>query len=892
MARAKKVSKENKEDTERDDSEDLKGGPGKYSRKLASFWDKSIKDSIEVNAKWYDRGDAIITRFRDDRKKSEQDALRRLNVLWSNFKILKPALYGRVPQPVCERRYLQHDPVGRTSAIILQRNTKFQIEINGFHTSIGRAVSDYLLPGRGTVWVRYEPEIGQGDSIPVQSQSGVEDGIDEIEKEFNDTEGEEAPETEKLESTGEQLLSEQAPVDYVAWKDFITMPARARTWDEVQAIAKRVYISKKEAKERFGDEIGGELRPDTTVNNSKAERATTSDTSIFHDLNERSIIIYEIWNKTDRKIYWISSGYEYLCDIKEDFLKLKKFFPVPEPISSTLTNDSLIPVPDYTEYEDQALQIDETTQRLALLTKACKLVGTYDASNGPLKRLLEDGVENELLPVDSWAVFAEKGGVKGGISFLPIDEIQKVIDTLTKVRQSLMQDLDLISGITDVQRGTTDSRETLGGLRLKNNNTGTRLSDRQNEVARFARDTVAIVAEIAAKHFADKTLIEASGILLDDDLQPKTILEDLMDQLADQKPPNPMMGHNGGPPMGALPGGMPPPPIGGPQPPQMLGAVGGPPTPPPGQMPMMGPPGAMQGMPALAPPMGAGMPGPMLPPSPMAPPPPMGGLMGMGPPPPPNPMMLIQERVQKSIDLLRKDVPLGYRIEIETDSTIFADAAQERKDATEFITASTQFLGQAAELAQTMPEAVPLFGRMLQWGVRKFRVGRDLEGAIDRFVEKMDKKVKQIARNPQKNPEQIKAEAEQKSNEMKLQQIAAQGEAAKQKTQMEQQAQAANDARDFQKQQQEDARDAEISKMEIANKQQESQMLIAQKQREMDMQMAMKEREHQINMEALERQAIFDQQAHEHKLEQLKLQAQEKAKARAEKAKQPKKASK
>ena len=121
-----------------------------------------------------------------------------------------------------------------------------------------------------------------------------------------------------------------------------------------------------------------------------------------------------------------------------------------------------------------------------MLTKACKVAGTYDAQNTALKRLLDEDMENMLVPVDNWAVHAEKGGIQGGISFLPLKEIQAVIATLQEARQTCMQDLDLVTGINDVMRGTTDSRETLGGIRLKNNNTGTRLSERQQDVARLA----------------------------------------------------------------------------------------------------------------------------------------------------------------------------------------------------------------------------------------------------------------------------------------------------------------------------------------------------------------------------------------------------------------------
>lgn len=922
-------------DNNKDDetSEAVTPGKNDKSQKVAAFWKEQVEFVEQESRPWNKKGNDVIKRFRDERNKADESTLRRLNMLWTNIKTLKPALYGKKPIPVVERKFLQKDTVGRISATMLERATKNQMDDNGLHEAVSRAVMDYLLPGRGIVWVRYEPEIGKGDSLPVRTQSGVEDELNEInENADSGADLEDADEEDKLETTGEQVLSEQAPVDYIDWHDFLIFPAKARTWAEVQAIGKRVYVSKKEARARFGEEVAKDLKGDTTPIGQSSNRQSYATSPMFRDINERNIIVYEIWNKTDRKVYWIANGYDYLCDVKDDFLKLKRFFPVPEPISSTLTNNSLIPVPDYYEYQDQAIQIDEITQRLALLTKACKVAGTYDASNAPLKRLLTEGVENELLPVDAWAVHADKGGVKGGISFLPIDEIQKVIQTLQEVRQQLMQDLDLITGISDIIRGTTDSRETLGGIRLKNNNAGTRLSDRQNEVARFARDAVAIVAEIIAKHFDDKTIVESSGILFDEEMSPEEIIEEF---IAANKPPQQ---NNQQQPMGMGMPGMLQSLLGGGAQQQQQGPQSNPFQNAPGALPMAGAVPGMQQQPGAPQPLG-GLPGQsQQSPSNIVPFPNMGQQPQQQQEPeiiPPDPTELVVDKITRALRLLRSDVPRGYRIEIETDSTIFGDAMQERQDAVEFITAVMQFLTQAGQVAKELPEMVPLLGRFLQFGVRKFRVGRDLESAIDMFVRQMDKKSKDMIKNPQMSPEQ------QESNMKMIEaQLGIQGQ--REKIQMEHQSQQANDQRDLQKAHMEDQRQAQLNQMEMELAQREHQLKIEemqlkhqiamaelkgkneqmqlqahiaqqqgqQKMAQSQMQMQqdqvqhqqtieMGQQEHQQNVEeantqhqqTMEQTKLQNQQAtvqHDQKMTQMKMQATEKDKARKDKAKQPK----
>lgn len=741
------------------------------SRRLAAYWKSQVTSVDEANSRWHKRGAKIVKRYKDERDQAAEEGNRRLNMLWSNVQILQPAIYGRRPQPIAERRFLDPDPVGRLSAQMMERALRNEIEDNGYHAAIKRAVQDYLLPGRGQVWVRYEPEIGPGLSLTPSSPLDMRDAQGEI-VEDEDKEGEEDDKTEKLEETGEQILSESCPIDYVQWRDFYMFPVRARTWTEVTAIGKKIYLSKSECIERFGETVGKEVQADASI--SVAERQENLSITTLHDQNERKRIVYEIWNKADRRVYWVSTGYDYLCDLADDPLELKGFFPCPEPLSATMTNDSLIPVPDYIEYQDQALQIDELTQRIALLTKACKVAGVYDAANRPLKRLLDESVENELIPVDDWVRYGDKGGVAGAISFLPLKEVMETIDVLMSVKEKMLQDLDRVTGISDVLRGTTDGRETMGGTRLKTNNAGTRIDERRNEVARFARDVIRLIAEVIGKHFSAKSIIEISGVLHEEEFSPIQKVQELISEMASQGggmggeaagPPSPQPAL---PPPGAAPGS-PPSPIAPPQPP--AGA------PSPGPAPMGGPAVGAGGPAAPSPPQQPQQP---TQPSPLA------AIMELQ-----APIEALLSRLGKALSLLRSDIPGGYRIDIEVDSTISGDAQEERADSVEFLGAVTKFIETAGMIGAQQPAMIPLLGKMLQFGVRKFRTGRDLESAIDDFCDQAEKKAKALAANPQAkgpSPEELKMQADMARHQAEIA-----------RSQLESQAAAENDKRDREK---------------------------------------------------------------------------------------------
>ena len=797
------------------------------SRRLASYWKDQLDQTDEEYRKFVKRGRIIEKRYRDDRNRVDEEGQRRYNLLWSNVQIMLPALYARAPQPVAERRFRDKDPIGRGAAQILERSLRNEVEINGFHEAVECAVLDYLLPGRGVVWVRYEPEIEESVSIPTGGEMEMRDAQGPIEAD-DDSETE-----DKLRDTGDRIVRESVPIDYVPWTDFFTFPAKARTWKEVVAVGKRVYMTREQMIRRFGKEAGKAV----PLEKDDRERRRQNESVVPDEDADRKGEVFEIWSRTDERVYWLAQGYDFLLDRRDDPLQIDDFFPVPRPLYANATTGTLVPVADYMEYQDQAIQIDELTQRISMLSKACKVAGVYNAQAKDIQRLLDESVENELIPVDSWAVFADKGGVAGQISLLPLKEIIGVINELMAVKEKVMAEADRLTGITDVLRGTTDERETMGGQRLKQNNAGTRLSKRQSDVARFCRDVVRLMAQVMSAHFTPKSLVEASGALYEEglgDVDP--------DEIEMQTPqPAPMPPQNAAPaPAGGVAPAVPSPTQGAPAPTNP--GAGAPPPPGNNVVPIRpGVPGApMQGQ--VIPP---GHPGPMpgMPPQPPVPPEVLARIEGM-------------KRIMAAIQLLRDEKLRGFRVDIEVDSTIFGDAAQEKADRTEFLTAVTGFMEKSFQIGQLVPEAAPLMGKFLQFGVRGFRVGRDLESAIEDFVDEMNGISKRMAQQKasQPNPEQMKAQLEQAKIQGQLQntQLKNQGDQVKaqaevQSQQVEAQSKSADMAADTQRAQLELQIEKVNLQIELAKLQADA------RQQQHDASMAAADRQHEAGMAAAQR---------------------------------------
>jgi hypothetical protein len=220
---------------------------------------------------------------------------------------------------------------------------------------------------------------------------------------------------------------------------------------------------------------------------------------------------------------------------------------------TNLANDSLIPIPDYKEYQDQADELDSLTGRISSIQKSLKVAGVYDASAPALKRLLGEGVENELIPVETWAMFAEKGGLKSAIDLLPLKDIVAALTELYNVRAHVKNDLYEITGMADIVRGVSDPDETASAQKIKSNFATMRIGERQREVQRFVRAIIRIMVDVICNHFQDETIKTISGVRLFTDQEKKMVKQTVAQyqqlaqhaQAAKQPPPPPPQPPNG-----------------------------------------------------------------------------------------------------------------------------------------------------------------------------------------------------------------------------------------------------------------------------------------------------------------------------------------------------------
>jgi hypothetical protein len=569
-------------------------------------------------AKWEGRVEKILKRYRDER--TQTTAQSHYNILWANVSTLKAATFSRMPKPDVSRRHKDNDPVARVASMLLERALDFEItNSEDFHHALSACVSDRFLGGRGTTWIRYEPVI-ETDQFQVSEED------------------------EQSESIGEYLDIEQAPVDYVHWRDF--GHGYGRTWPEVNCVWRRVYMNRDALKERFPENQFDMLWKQIPLDASPDEprQKMTEGTT-------KQALVYEVWCRETKCVYWISKSMGKILDKRDDPLELEEFFPCPEPIYSTLTNESLVPVPDFTLYQDQANELDVLTDRIKGLVDALKVRGFYDAANPDLNRLFTEGDNNTLIPVKNYAAFAEKGGLGGAVTFVDLQPIAAALNMAYQAMGQVKQQIYDITGISDIIRGASVASETATAQQIKGQYATLRLKTYQDEVARFASQILRIKAQIICQHFQPETIAKIGGAEL---------LSDTDKQL-----------------------------------------------------------------------------------------------------------------IPQAMELLKNNPMRTFRVEIATDSMLYADEAQEKQDRVEFLQSTGAFIEKAIQGAQQVPELTPLLMDLLKFGVQGFRVGRTLEGEFDSFADQAKEKEAQKALQPpaeqQPSPEMIKAQAEQQKMQMEAQ---------------------------------------------------------------------------------------------------------------------------
>lgn len=626
--------------------------------KLTTSWLRELSLASAHEDKWRKRAKKVIERYRDEAADDEETHKSRFNILFSNTEVLRGVIYQKSPVPDVRRRFLDRDPVGRDASQVLQRALSYCADSYDFDAVMNGVVEDYLLPGRGMAKVKYVPTY----STMTDEETGE-------------------PVLDEAGEPTQQVVYETVETEYVEWDMVRISPAKR--WSKVRWVAFGELLTRDELKAQFGD-VGAQCSLDWSPKDKKE-----SEDEMF-----KRALVWSIWDKTSKRVYVISKGSpSQPLAIKDDPLNLTGFFPCPEPIYAIKNTNTMVPIPEYAQYQDQAIELDNLTQRIEVLTDSLRRRGVYDSSYSELEQLANAG-DNQFIAIEKFSNLAEKGGLSAAIYEAPIEGVAKVLVQLMSQREAVKQIIYEVTGIADVVRGVSSSSETLGAQELKARYANSRTGPRQKAVQVFARDLYRIKAEIISEKFSPETLALMTGFdLAQNDAEKQAMQMQL----------------------------------------QAMKAAG-------------------QNV--------------------------------------PEPAKLKKPTWEQIVKLLRDDRLRGFRVDIETDSTVQPDAAQEQKNRIELLTSITSFVQGVAPAVQSGAVPMELAKELLTFGVRAFKVSPQLEDALDTIGAKeqgpegqpdpAQEQMKQMQMQAQmRKTEAEVAESEAKANEANAKAAEAQAKAKK-----------------------------------------------------------------------------------------------------------------
>lgn len=442
-------------------------------------WLQELQAAEKFQDKWKRGARRVVKAFRASNQDAgtspyDENMQRKFNLFSANVQIMQSALLNQIPTPVATREFKDAaDDVARVAGLIIERALQGHNNRNfNSYNILCSVIQDNLVPGLGCSWHTYDAKITEVEEPPTAEMLAAD------------------PTAQPMKV--QEVTDEKVVDEYVYWEDLYWSPCRVT--GEIRWLGRAVYMTRDQLRKRFGKAKGDKIPLDRApLKNDNTQ--LTARNMVFEQA-----AIFEIWDKESKTVYWISKGVDFILDKKPDFLRLRDFFPCPLPLFATLSNGKLLPLPDYDFVKDQYRELNEINTRISLLVRACRVAGVYDKSCAAVPSLINNAAENVIVPVDQWAMLAEKNGLKGVMDFLPLEQIVRALEQLLKAREDVKAQIYEVTGMSDIIRGASKASETLGAQKIKAQYASMRIQTRQKAVATYASQVFDIQAQILRGH--------------------------------------------------------------------------------------------------------------------------------------------------------------------------------------------------------------------------------------------------------------------------------------------------------------------------------------------------------------------------------------------------------
>jgi len=454
---------------EKEEFSPFKGEAGQVTR-----WSREIENAENHEQNYLKEGRKYNAIYRDQTTGGSYSR-GRYNIFWANTQTLAPLVFAKLPEMNITRRFLNDDRPARILSEMLERSINYFLEKENAEAEFKKASQDRLVVGRGVARVVMETDI-------VSTKEENEEG-EEVEVENVD--------------------SKKVRVEYVNWENILWSPAT--DWKDVRWVAFRHKKTREELVEQFG-EIGKQVTLDMTLLENENKQ-----NSLMEDDLLKVAEVWEIWDKTTRRVKFLTAGLNgKLLSDDEDPYNLEEFFPIPKPLGSDDTTDSLIPIPLYRMYKCQAEELNMIDERIKSLVEQCKATGVYASfMKSQDVESLFNGRDGEYTPLELAGTGAN---IRDAIFHKPLVDIITTIRQLYEQKTQVINNIRDITGLSDIVRGTSFASETATAQQLKGNFAISRIQPLQRENEVMVRDVIRLFTELISENFSIEELAKLTGL--------------------------------------------------------------------------------------------------------------------------------------------------------------------------------------------------------------------------------------------------------------------------------------------------------------------------------------------------------------------------------------------
>jgi hypothetical protein len=468
----------------------------KSKRDFHKYWMSALQLAANTEKDWREDAKKAIDQFRTDKETSRGP---KFNILFANIQTTCPAIYNSEPAPDVRARFGEaqgEDPAAQkinedrnNVSTVIERAISVQSDMYDYDDSLQAAVKDRELLGRAATRLRVNL-VNAPDKTDQETGNAVPGAV----------------------------VSRHVTWEPVIWDDLRLGPAKR--WTDMPWIAFQWLFTRDEL-EGLNEKLAWKVNLDATVEGANNDKGSETPDSF------KRARVWEIWDRTKRKVYWIAESFkEGPLKEEDDPYRLRGFFPMPKPLYAIKTTDSLVPICPFVVWEAQQAEMNSLTRRIGALINVIKWRGIYDGAFEQAVNAMKLLDEGEMAPAPQAARALVQGDIEKAFWLMPIEQAVEVLKQLYEAREVCKQVIYELTGVADILRGNTQANETLGAQKLKAEWGSLRLQSAQRDVQIHARDLMRMTADLMADHFPPEELHAMTGIELTPD-QYKLLKTDL-----------------------------------------------------------------------------------------------------------------------------------------------------------------------------------------------------------------------------------------------------------------------------------------------------------------------------------------------------------------------------